>query len=111
MYYDKDIKMLHTKFFERIDKTKINGWNDEMDVKGNRYVKPIDWGKMERDRQELIDGAFQYVGGSEFTASSGDINKKRNWGAILPILFILIIVSVSGTFALDYLNIIDLGIF
>ena len=80
------------------------------------FVAPIDWGQMEKDRQEQIDNAYQYI-----TKGADEIYAVDKWGLIgsaiqislpfvLKILLFLLTSSV-GIFALDYFNVIQLGIF
>ena len=78
------------------------------------FVAPIDWGQMEKDRQEQIDNAYRYVMGSIQ-------QKKYSWDKwetlakateiILPIILKVALVLVgggAGVFALNYFKVISI---
>lgn len=80
------------------------------------FVAPIDWGQMEKDRQEQIDNAYRYI--ADGLEKSYTVDK---WGLmssaiqvslpfILKILLFLLTSSI-GVLALDYFDVIRLGIF
>lgn len=81
------------------------------------FVAPIDWGQIEKDRQELIDNAYQYVlkGIQEhnYGFDKWDVISKA-LGYLLPVIIKILFVLVGGSvgiFALDYWNVINLGLF
>jgi hypothetical protein len=84
------------------------------------FVDPIDWGQIDKDRQEQIDNAFRYIsyGRGQKNPYLSIESKIKIAGVLiesaLPIILKLmmwIMVGAIGTFALDYFNVINLGMF
>jgi len=81
------------------------------------FVAPIDWGQMEKDRQEQIDNAYRYVANgiqqSKYTIDKWSI-VSSGLQILLPIIIKVLFALIAGSMgviALDYWKVINLGLF
>lgn len=82
------------------------------------FVDPIDWGQIEKDRQEQIDNAYRYIANGIEKNRYFSIDKWSIMSKAIEILLpfmikgLLWLIGVgSGIAVLDYFHVVKLGLF